>query len=113
MYVGGFGAGARQFRKIGSMIFHITHHHDEKTCPAHDPEKVAATFGQLLPSLAEQGVTVHGAWVDPPGHDFFLVVETDSYEAIVEGLFPAVPMGTARIQPVEDLKARMEKVAES
>ncbi len=99
--------------EIGSMIFHITHHHDEKTCPAHDPEKVAATFGQLLPSLAEQGVTVHGAWVDPPGHDFFLVVETDSYEAIVEGLFPAVPMGTARIQPVEDLKARMEKVAAS
>ena len=94
------------------MIFHITHHHDEKTCPAHDPDKVAAAFGQVLPSVAEQGVTVHGAWVDPPGHDFFFVVESDSYEAIVEGLFPAVPMGTARIQPVEDFKARMQSVTQ-
>ena len=91
------------------MIFHITHHHDEKTCPAHDQEKVAATFAQILPGLKEQGVTVHGAWVDPPGHDFFFVVETDSYDALVNGLMPAVPHGTATIQPVDDLKARMEK----
>tara|TARA_Y100001970_G_scaffold14648_1_gene16436 strand:- start:14687 stop:14977 length:291 start_codon:yes stop_codon:yes gene_type:complete len=91
------------------MIFHITHHHDEKTCPAHDPETVAATFAQILPALQEEGVTVHGAWVDPPGHDFFFVVETDSYDALVNGLMPAVPHGTAAIQPVDDLKARMEK----
>ena len=50
--------------------------------------------------------------MDPPGHDFFFVVESDSYEAIVEGLFPAVLMGTARIQPVEDFKARMQKVTQ-
>ena len=56
------------------MLFHVHHHHDEKTCPAHNAEAVSASFGAVLPALAENGVTVVGAWVDPPGHDFFFVL---------------------------------------
>ncbi|MGK0225466.1 MAG: DUF3303 domain-containing protein [Acidimicrobiales bacterium] len=95
------------------MLLHITHHHDEKTCPAGDKEKVAATFGALLPSLEAAGVTVVGAWVDPPGHDFFLIVETDSYEALLEGFEPIVPIGTATIQPVVDMKEKMAQVLDA
>ena len=91
------------------MIFHIRHHHDETTCPANSPEAVGATFGSVLPSLEEYGVTVIGAWVDPPGHDFFFVVETDSYDDLVEGLRPILSTGTATIQRVGDLQAQVAK----
>ena len=91
------------------MIFHIRHHHDETTCPANSPEAVGATFGSVLPSLEEYGVTVIGAWVDPPGHDFFFVVETDSYDDLVEGLRPILSTVTATIQPVGDLQAQVAK----
>ena len=63
----------------------------------------------MLPALAENGVTVVGAWVDPPGHDFFFVVETDDYDAMVEGLRPIIPSGTATIQPVGDMAAQVAK----
>ena len=82
------------------MLFHVHHRHDEKTCPAHNAEAVSASFGAVLPTLAENGVNVVGAWVDPPGHDFFFVLETDDYEALVEGLRPIIPSGSATIQPV-------------
>jgi hypothetical protein len=35
------------------MLFHITHHHDETTCPAHDEAAVAETFGAVMDTLAE------------------------------------------------------------
>ena len=91
------------------MIFHIHHHHDENTCPANSPEAVGATFGSVLPALNKYGVTVIGAWVGPPGHDFFFVVETDSYDDLVEGLRPILASGNARIQPVGDLQAQVAK----
>ena len=34
-----------------------------------------------------------GAWGDPPGHDFFFVLETDDYDALVEGIQPVGDMG--------------------
>ena len=74
------------------MIFHIHHHHDENTCPANSPEAVGATFGSVLPALNDHGVTVIGAWVDPPGHDFFFVVETDSYDDLVEEVTSLYPV---------------------
>ena len=91
------------------MLFHVHHHHDEKTCPAHNAEAVGASFGAVLPALAENGVNVVGAWVDPPGHDFFFVLETDNYEALVEGLRPIIPSGSATIQPVGDMGATVAK----
>ena len=30
------------------MLFHIHHHRDENTCPAHDPEAVGASFDALV-----------------------------------------------------------------
>ena len=90
------------------MLFHIHHHHDEKTCPAGDPERLSATFAAVLPALKENGVEVVGAWVDPPGHDFFFVVETDDYGALVEGLRPIVPAGAATIRPVGDVQTQVQ-----
>ena len=59
------------------MLFHITHHHDENTCLAHDQEAAGATFGAVLESLEANVDQVMGAWVDPSVHDFFFVIEAD------------------------------------
>ena len=84
------------------MLFHITHHHTEATCPAHNDEVAGKTFGIVLDSLKENVNEVIGAWVDGPGHDFFVVVDAESTSQIFAGLFPIIPYGTAKIQPVDD-----------
>ena len=90
------------------MLFHINYHHDETTCPAHDEAAVAATLGAVLGSLTEHVKEVSGAWVDPPGHDFFFVGDADNAAQIFTGLFPIVSAGTAKIQPVGDYVATMK-----
>ena len=69
---------------------------------------VARTFGAVLGTLTENVNEVVGAWVDPPGHDFFIVVDADDVSQIFTGLFPIVSAGTAKVQPVGDYVAMME-----
>ena len=94
------------------MLFHITHHHDEHTCPAKDDAKMATTFGAVMDTLTEHVNAVIGAWVDPAGHDFFFVVDADDTTQIFQGIFPIIDAGTAQVRPVGDfvamLKARQE-----
>ena len=33
------------------MLFHVTHHHDEHTCPAKDDATMAVTFGAVMDTL--------------------------------------------------------------
>ena len=90
------------------MLFHITHHHDETTCPAHDEAAVAETFGAVLGTLKENVNEVIGAWVDPTGHDFFFIVDADDAGQVFSGLFPIVAARTAKVQPVGDYVAMMK-----
>ena len=46
---------------------------------------------------------------DPPGHDFSFVLETDEYDALVEGLRTIIPSGTATIKPAGDMGATVAK----
>ena len=62
----------------------------------------------MLGTLKENVNEVIGAWVDPPGHDFFFVVDADDAEQIFSGLFPIVSDGTAKVQPVGDYAAMMK-----
>tara|TARA_B110000438_G_scaffold293637_1_gene333825 strand:- start:788 stop:952 length:165 start_codon:yes stop_codon:yes gene_type:complete len=49
---------------------------------------------------------------DPPGRDFFFVVEADDAWDIFQGLFLIVSAGIARVQPAGDYVA-MIKVREA
>ena len=55
------------------MLFHVTHTHNELTCPIHDDETLLGSFGQVLSSLKANGVDVLSAMVDGPGHQLFFV----------------------------------------
>ena len=84
------------------MLFHVTQHHDEHTCPANDHDTMAVTFAAVMDTLNEHVNEVVGAWVDPPGHDFFFVVDADDVAQIFQGLWPIIDVGTAKVQPVGD-----------
>jgi hypothetical protein len=91
------------------MLFHVTHVHKEELCPAHDPEKARATFGKILSSAEQIGVTLVGAWVDAPAHTVYLVVETDSVEKLSDLFYPALSVAHADIRPVEDALALFKR----
>ena len=93
------------------MLFHITHVHTPETCPYHDPEKARATFGKVLGSAEQLGVTVVGAWVDAPAHTVYIVVESDSSQKIEELLAPAFEMGHAETRVVQDGRSVLQRRA--
>ena len=95
------------------MLSHITHQHDEHTCPAKDDAKMANTFAAVLTTLTEHVNEVIGTWVDPPGHAFFFVVDADDATQIFQGLFPIIDAGTAQVRPVGDFAAMLKARAEA
>ncbi|MBT3275993.1 MAG: hypothetical protein HN368_22790 [Spirochaetales bacterium] len=87
------------------MLFHITHQHSEETCPAHDADRMAATFGKMMEAIKESGIDVRGFYANAGAHRVFMVVETDSIEVLNKVLYPALTIGTAKIEPVADAAA--------
>lgn len=87
------------------MLFHITHQHSEITCPAHDPDRMAATFGKLIEAIKESAVNLHGFYANAPAHRVFMIVETDNVEELNKVLSPVLTIGTAEIEPIADAAA--------
>ena len=82
------------------MLFHVTHTHGYTTCMAHD-EKGKAKFSQTISKAEESGVKVHGVYADPPGHQIFLVVETDTMEQLVKFLDPVIAVSYTHLRAHE------------
>ena len=95
------------------MLFHVTHTHTEHTCPINDPGVLSETFGKVFSSLTENDVQVVGWWGDPPAHQMFFVLESNSVEAIYEGLQPIIDQGTACIRPVTDAATKVRELVEN
>ena len=89
----------------GIMLFHITHVHPAESCPYHDPEMVAKTYGKAMSGFEEAGVTLHGAYVDALAHTFYLIVESNDLTKIHAALGPIIVEGSAEIRPVLDAAA--------
>ena len=89
------------------MLFHITHQHDEHTCPARDDATAARTFGALAENLAEHVNEVIGMWGDPLSHTLFAVVDADEATQIIQGFFPIIDAGTAQVRPIVSMDTVM------
>lgn len=94
------------------MLFHITHTHTWETCMIHDPEKAKNTVGKVLANPESAGVKIIGAYVDPPAHTFYIIVETGKVENIQTFLEPIIDLGYADIRPVSDAVSTVKKVVE-
>lgn len=87
------------------MLFHITHQHTEETCPAHDADRMAETFGKMMEAIKESGIDLRGFYANAPAHRVYMVIEADSVDVINKVLYPALKIGTAEIEPVSDAAA--------
>ena len=94
------------------MVFHITHQHSEDTCPAHDADLMASTFGQMKEALSAPDIQVLGFYANAPAHRVFLIVEADNIDAINRAIYPVLTIGTAEIEPVSDAMATVEAFEE-
>jgi hypothetical protein len=84
------------------MLFHITHTHTPEDCPAHNPEQIKATFGQMVANAETAEINLIGAYVDIPAHEFYLIVEADRIEQVNEMMDPALEIGYGEVRPVVD-----------
>ena len=89
------------------MLFHVTHTHSYQTCPAHNPE-IKSQIANALQTASGKGVELKMVTVDGPGHAFFMLLETDSYEAIMNFFEPLLEIGDADIRPVMDFAAVLD-----
>ncbi len=90
------------------MLFHITHRHSEANCPYHDSEVLGETFAKVLASFDEAGVTIRGSYLNAAAHALYMVVESDTAEAITAGLDPIIDMGTAVTEPVVEMAGAVD-----
>lgn len=84
------------------MLFHITHLHNWQTCPAHNSEKAKSTFGKMLSNADASGVKLHSAFIDPPAHTIFMIVEANDAKQLELFLDPVFELGSADIRPVSN-----------
>ena len=84
------------------MLFHITHIHNWENCPAHNPENAKGTFGKLLANDNNSGAKIKSAYVDPPAHTFYLIVEANDAKQLELLLEPVFELGSAEIRPISD-----------
>ena len=79
---------------------------------AHD-EAGKTKFSQTIATAEESGVKVHGVYADPPGHQIFMVVETDTMEQLVKFLDPILDFGDYDIRPVLNFSTAMANLSNS
>ena len=79
---------------------------------AHD-EEGKTKFSQTIATAEESSVKVHGVYADPPGHQIFMVVETDTMEQLVKFLDPIIDFGDYDIRPVLNFSTAMATLSNS
>ena len=79
---------------------------------AHDG-KAKTNFSQTISNAEESGVKVHGVYADPPGHQIFMVVETDTMEQLVKFLNPIIDLGDYEVRPVLNFSTAIASLSNS
>ena len=92
------------------MLFHITHTHGYETCMAHNQDS-KTKFSQTISNAKESDIKVHGVYADPPGHQIFMVLETETMEKLVKFLDPIIDFGDYDIRPVLNFSTAMETLS--
>ena len=92
------------------MLFHITHTHGYETCMAHD-EARKTKFSQTISNAEKSEIKVHGVYADTPGHQIFMIVETETMEQLVKFLDPIIDFGDYDIRPVLNFSTAIENLS--
>ena len=95
------------------MLLHVTHVHTPETCPSDSPEKIKATFGQMLSTADELDVTIHSMYSINIAHTMYMVVESDSAESISRMMDPTLKIAHAEITPIVDAHEVMSRLMDN
>ena len=75
------------------MLFIIRQTHDYATCHAHDEEKLQKTQSAVN-GLADKGVKLHAMYNNRLEHTAYMVIESDTMEAIDEAFDGVLELGS-------------------
>ena len=81
------------------MMFIIRQKHDYSTCHAHNEEKLHKSQAAVQ-GFADKGVKLHAMYNNRLEHTAYMVVESDSMEAIDEAFDSILELGHWEITPV-------------
>ena len=81
------------------MSFIIRQTHDYATCHAHNEEKLQKTHSAVQ-GLADKGVKLHAMYNNRLEHTAYMVIESDTMEAIDEAFDGVLELGNWEITPV-------------
>ncbi len=95
------------------MLFHVTHVHTPETCPSDSPERIKATFGEMLRIADELDVKIHSMYSNNIAHKMYMVVESDSAESISKMMDPTLKIPHAEVSPIVDAHAVMNRLIET
>ena len=90
------------------MLFMIVQTHNAESCAFRSESDGVAMVGSLdrLDEVAPRyDITVHNAWINRPGHEFFLIVDAPSAHAVDDALVETGLVGRTHSRVVSVLPA--------
>lgn len=95
------------------MLFIVTLIHPPELCFGKEEynEEGKRWFADLKSSAEKHNVKVHGSWVTPIEHTFYLMLESDDFKAISGFLSPPIlTHHTGKISPIITVEEAFETV---
>ena len=96
------------------MLFLVSHRHAVERCPGNEgKEAVDKHYRSLQTDVAKRlGIKIVALYTAPMEHARFIVLQTDSFEALREYLEPLYLIGSVEIFPVSSFSERVHNIEE-
>ncbi|MGH9919569.1 MAG: DUF3303 domain-containing protein [Nitrososphaerales archaeon] len=96
------------------MLFLISHRHTAEKCPGNEgKEAVDKHYRSLQVDVARRlGIKLVASYTAPIEHARFIVLQTDSFEALRDYLEPLYLIGSVEIFPVSSFSERVHNLGE-
>jgi len=94
------------------LLLLIAHTHTMENCPMREgKEATDKHYRSLQPEVAKRlGIRILGLYTAPMQHSRFIILETESFEALRDYLEPLYTIGNVQIYPVSSFSERMHDI---
>lgn len=99
----------------GKKTIYVAHWtHTPENCPGRSDERamMLGKFWEGRKIAEKNGVTILGAYATVTEHDFFIILEANNYNAVVEFFRPLLPSQTGKIVPVLTMEECLQVVSQ-
>ncbi len=99
----------------GKKTVYVAHWtHTPENCPGRSDEgaMMLSKFWEGRKMAEKKGVTILGAYATVTEHDFFIILEANDYNTVVEFFRPLLPSQTGKIVPVLTMDECLQVVSQ-